>query len=132
MLWNDLARTADALGADGAAYRRGIGALARDWSLLEADILAPVGIPSHPIAYTRFALAALLSAQAYANRIFSTERARALLAGSAAHSIVPFSYIGSAAISLVLSAVGHARGWPVARGGSQSSTRRDSPAAAAS
>ena len=120
MLWNDLARTADALGADSAAYRRTIGALAGDWSKLEASILAPVGIPKHPIAYTRFALPALFSAHAYASCTFSTERARALFAGSAAHSIVPFSYLGSAAISLVLSAVGHARGWPVARGGSQS------------
>jgi phytoene dehydrogenase-like protein len=94
--------------------------LARDWPLLEADILAPLGIPSHPLAYARFALPALFSAQRYATRTFSTEDARALFAGSAAHSIVPFSYLGSAAISLVLSAVGHARGWPVARGGSQS------------
>jgi phytoene dehydrogenase-like protein len=53
-------------------------------------------------------------------RRFSTTRGRALFAGCAAHSILPFSEPGSSAFALALAAVAHAHGWPVARGGSQS------------
>jgi phytoene dehydrogenase-like protein len=120
ILWNDPARTADALGSDGSRWDRTIGAIARDWDSIEDDILAPIGIPAHPVAYTRFALRALFPASTWAKLAFGTPAARALFAGCAAHSIIPFSYAGSAAIGIVMSAVAHARGWPVARGGSQS------------
>ena len=119
ILWNDARRTADALGADRANYLRSIGALARDWSNLEGDVLAPVGFPAHPISYARFGIRALLSARAYARSSFSTAEARALFAGSAAHSILPLTQAGSAAFGMVLAAAAHVRGWPVARGGSQ-------------
>ncbi len=122
ILWNDMERTAEALGADRASYRRTVGALARDWPNLEADVLAPIGIPKHPLSYARFGIQALLPAGSYARLAFSTEPARALFAGAAAHAIVPFTYAGSAAIALVLSAVGHANGWPLPRGGSQAIT----------
>jgi phytoene dehydrogenase-like protein len=120
ILWNDVERTAAGLGADAGRWKRGIGAVARDWPILEPDVLAPIGIPRNPLAFTRMALPGLLPADSYARLAFSGERARALFAGVAAHSILPFSSISSAAIGIVLSAVGHARGWPVARGGSQS------------
>ena len=109
-------------GADRASYRRTVGALARDWPNLEADVLAPIGIPKHPLSYARFGIQALFPAGSYARLAFSTEPARALFAGAAAHAIVPFTYAGSAAIALVLSAVGHANGWPLPRGGSQAIT----------
>lgn len=120
ILWNDIGRTADALGADRTRYRRTIGALADAWPNLAPDLLAPIGFPRHPVSYARFGLQALLSAQGYARAVFGTDRARALLAGVAAHSIVPLSYVGSAAIGLVLSAVAHVHGWPIAARGSQS------------
>ncbi len=120
MLWNDVERTADELGTDHARYRRTIGELARTWAHLAPDLLAPLGFPQHPLSYTRFGLQALVPAMRYASLVFETERARALFAGVAAHSIVPLSYLGSAAIALVLSAVAHVHGWPVASGGSQS------------
>lgn len=121
MLWNDVERTADALGVDRARWQCTIGAVAHDWANLEDDILAPpLGFPTHPLSYARFGLQALFPANTYANLAFSTARTRALFAGVAAHSILPFSYAGSAAIGIVLSAVAHARGWPVARSGSQS------------
>lgn len=120
ILWNDAARTADALGGDRARWQRTIGAIARDWSNLEGDLLAPIGIPSHPLSFARFGIQSLLPASTYAGLAFSGVEARALFAGCAAHSIIPFSYAGSAAIGIVMCAVAHARGWPVARGGSQS------------
>ena len=120
LLWNDLERTADALGADRARYQSAIGTIARDWGNLEADILAPIGVPSHPLSYARFGIPALLSADNYARLKFSTGRARALFAGCAAHSILPFTKTSSSAIGIVLSAVAHTRGWPIARRGAQS------------
>lgn len=120
VLWNDLERTAESLGADSGRYIRTIGAVARDWPKLEGDILSPIGLKAHPISFARFGIQALLPAHGYANAVFGTTRARALFAGLAAHSIVPLTYLGSAAVALALGAISHASGWPVARGGSQS------------
>jgi phytoene dehydrogenase-like protein len=120
MLWNDPDRTADELGQDRARYLRTIGATASAWEDLVPDLLAPIGLPRHPLSYARFGAQALLPAQSYAKLVFNTVRARALFAGVAAHAIVPLSYAGSAAIALVLSAVAHVHGWPIAARGSQS------------
>jgi phytoene dehydrogenase-like protein len=119
MLYNDQSETARGLGADERAYRRTVGAIAKQWHKLEGDILGPIGFPSHPFSYARFGVQALMPASAYATIAFSTERARALFAGCAAHSIIPLSYPGSTAIAIALMAVGHAHGWPAVRGGSQ-------------
>lgn len=120
MLWKDVERTADGLGIDGAAWRRTVGAIARDWAQLEPNLLAPLGFPRHPFRFARFGLQALLPAGLYANVAFSAERTRALFAGCAAHSLLPFSSPGSASVGLVLAAVGHAHGWPVPQGGARS------------
>ena len=119
MLYTDAARTAEELGADRSRYAKSIGAIAAAWPRLEADLLSPIGFPSHPLSFARLGLPGLLPADVFA-RFFSTPRARALFAGCAAHSILPFGAVGSTAFALALAAVGHARGWPVARGGSQS------------
>src|SRR6266536_1824206 len=52
-------------------------------------------------------------------RLFSTERARALFAGHAAHSVLPLERAGSAGFGLVLCAAAHVDGWAFPRGGSQ-------------
>ncbi len=119
MLWNELGRTCSELGRDGPAWNRAIGTTARDWHELEADILAPVGIPRHPLTYTRFGLGALRTADGFARGNFGGAPARALFAGVAGHGVTPFTFAGSAAVGIVLSATAHVRGWPVVRGGSQ-------------
>jgi phytoene dehydrogenase-like protein len=119
MLWNDVDRTASELGTDARAYRQTIGRTSVDWPALVEDVLAPLGVPRHPLIYARFGLDALRSATGFARSVWKTDRARALFAGSAAHSVIPLTAPGSAAIGIVLAAVGHAHGWPVARGGSQ-------------
>ncbi len=50
---------------------------------------------------------------------FRDEPAKALLAGLAAHAILPLDYWATSAVGLVLSLAGHAVGWPIVRGGSQ-------------
>ena len=119
ILWNDLARTSEGLGADGRAWDRSIGAIARDWHRLADIFFGPFGVPSHPFRAARFGLDALRSADGFARGTFAGVRARALFAGCAAHGVVPFSFPGSASIGLVLAAAAHVHGWPVVRGGSQ-------------
>ena len=112
--------TADGLGEDGEAYRRLVGAVADDWRRLEDAILGPVlRVPRHPVALGRFGISALRSAAGVAGSLFRGERARALFAGCSAHSMVPLERSPTAGFGLVLLALGHVAGWPVARGGSQ-------------
>lgn len=52
-------------------------------------------------------------------RRFQDERARTLLAGLVGHIMAPLSGIATGAVALVFALAAHARGWPVAQGGSQ-------------
>lgn len=118
VLHRDIGRTAEALGVDGDAYRSLIAPFALNWSKLAPDVLGPpLRIPKHPFLLARFGLIALQSATRIARR-FATDEARALFGGQAAHAMVPLSELQTASFGLVLSASGHAAGWPVARGGS--------------
>ena len=111
--------TAEGLGEDADAYRRLIGPLVDDWSRMEDALLGPVfRLPRHPLPLLRFGYHAARSAESAA-RAFRGERARALLAGCAAHSMLPLERAPSAAFGLVLLALAHVAGWPVARGGSR-------------
>jgi len=112
-------KTAGLLGKDEAAYRRLMAPLTRDVDKLLPDLLGPFRLPRHPLAMLRFAPRAVRSARTLAESVFKTERSRALFAGLGAHSILPLEQPSSAAFGLVLSLVGHAVGWPLARGGSQ-------------
>ena len=112
-----IAETAAGLGPDERAYRRLFEPLACD--ALFASVLAPLRLPRHPAVLARFATGGLRSADGVARARFSGERARALFAGCAAHSMLPLTAPISAAVGLVLLAGAHAVGWPVARGGSQ-------------
>jgi phytoene dehydrogenase-like protein len=121
MLEHDLAATAAGLGPDGAAWLRLMRRLVDHWPDLCEEILKPViHLPSHPILMARFGLFAALPATVLARTLFRGQRARALFAGSAAHSVLPLERSFSSAVGLVLGAAGHAAGWPIAAGGAQS------------
>jgi phytoene dehydrogenase-like protein len=111
--------TAHSIGADGAAWRRLMAPLVADWEKLAPDLLGPLPIPHHPFAFSRFGLFALPPATLLARLLFRRERARALFAGLAGHSMLPLNKIISSAFGLVLGMLGHAVGWPLAQGGSQ-------------
>jgi phytoene dehydrogenase-like protein len=112
--------TAALLGSDGDAYCKLFRPLAAGVDDLVGDLLGPLRPPRHPIADARFALRAVRSAAGLARSAFDGEQARALFAGMAAHGMVPLDQTPTAAFGLMLGAVGHAHGWPIARGGSQS------------
>ncbi len=124
VMHRSLARTTDALGADGAAYRRLLSPLSERWQTLLDEILQPVlHVPRAPLLLARFGLRALCSATLLARGVFGTEEGRALLAGMAAHANLPLSAPGSSAFGLVLNAVGHAVGWPFPEGGAGAITQ---------
>jgi phytoene dehydrogenase-like protein len=91
----------------------------RDAEPLFSELLGPLRVPHHPLALARFGVDAARSAAGLARARFKAERARALLAGCAAHSMLSLRAPASAAFGIVLAVSGHAVGWPVARGGSQ-------------
>ena len=87
--------------------------------VLFSEILRPIRIfTRHPLLLARFGIHALRSATAVARR-FRTNEARALLAGCAAHSIVPLDQAATASFGIVFLATGHITGWPFAKTGSQ-------------
>lgn len=111
--------TATGLGPDAHAYTRMFGPLAERWDDLADQILGPPKLPRHPFFLARFAFLALRSATSLARSAFETQRARALFAGCAAHSILPLTKSPTASFGLALAASGHAVGWPIPRSGSQ-------------
>jgi phytoene dehydrogenase-like protein len=120
-LRRDVDVTAESLGRDAGIYRNLFNPLARDWEKLAAEFLQPMlHLPRHPIALGRFGLFAITPARFFAKTFFREEQTRALFAGIAAHSFLPLEALASAAFGFVLGTAGHAVGWPIPRGGSQS------------
>ena len=120
VLERSTAATADTLKPrDGRAYRRAMDPLVEEWEALFHDALAPLHVPRHPMVMMRFARLGLRSAMGLAERWFEDDRARALLAGIAGHTLEPLTRAPTAAFGVILAVAAHAVGWPFARGGSQ-------------
>ena len=123
MLYRSLSRTAEGLGVDARAWTRLLAPLLGDPHALLADVMAPLHMPAHPLAMLRFGLRGALSANRLARIGFRGERARALLAGCAAHSVLPLTHPLTAALGVLFAFTAHVDDWPVAEGGSQAITR---------
>ena len=123
VMFRDLDRTADGLGADGPAWRRTFAPLVERADDLIDELLGPiVHLPQHPLALAGFGVRALRSAEGVARR-WSTDEARALFAGLAAHAMRPLGSPTTGGLGLTFGLTGHAFGWPTAIGGSASITR---------
>ncbi|MBV9281339.1 MAG: NAD(P)/FAD-dependent oxidoreductase, partial [Chloroflexi bacterium] len=119
LLDRSVEETARGLGDDAAAYRRLVGPLVRDAGPLFADLLGPViRRPRHPLLLARMGVPGLLSSSLLGTLAFRGRRARALLAGAAAHSMLSLHEPVTAAYGLIMLVSAHAGGWPFARGGS--------------
>lgn len=113
-----VADVAASLGADQDAYIGAFGALSRDIEKILPVFLGTMrSVPRHPIAATGFGIRALSSAEGLAKH-FRTEEARALIAGAAAHSMLPLTAPLSGAFPRLFVALAHRYGWPVVEGGS--------------
>jgi len=119
VMHHNISQTVEELGVDGSSYRSAMEPIADNWDTLTSDFLGPLRFPKHPIDLALFGLKALQPASLFQRR-FKDERAKALFAGLVAHSILPLNAISTSAIGLVLGAAGHAVGWPMPKGGSQS------------
>ncbi|MER6468448.1 phytoene desaturase family protein [Streptomyces collinus] len=105
---------------DAGAYRRLVEPFLPKWDTLARDFMSlPLtALPRDPITLARFGLAGL-PPSTWLMRRFHDEKAKALFSGLVAHVIAPLTGIATGAIGLVFALAAHARGWPVARGGSQ-------------
>ncbi len=117
LLRRSLDETSQELAGDSRAYRRLVAPFLADPHGLLEDALAPLRFPRHPLLMLRFGLRAIRSAAGLARR-FDGDRARALLAGCAGHSILPLERALSGAVGLLFLITGHVDDWPVAAGGS--------------
>jgi phytoene dehydrogenase-like protein len=111
--------TAKQFGRDAAAYRLLMGPNVAAWQNILDGFLGPLRIPRYPLTMARFGAFALLPAATLARLLFREERARAVFAGMAAHSIMPLEQPATSAFGMMLAMVAHAIGWPMAAGGSQ-------------
>jgi phytoene dehydrogenase-like protein len=122
VLWRDIDRTVEHLGADGAVWRRLYGRLTDGLDDLAVDVLRPVlHVPAHPVKLVDFGVKAVLPASWTAG-LFSHPEAKALFGGLAAHAFTSLRAPLSSAVGLMLGAAGHRHGWPVAEGGSAAIT----------
>jgi phytoene dehydrogenase-like protein len=115
----DLDATAAQLGEDADAYRALLMPTVDGWEELLPDVLAPLHVPWPPhraVRLARFGLLAVRSATSIAGR-FHGARARGLLAGAAAHSLLRLTEPVSGAAALLMLASAHADGWPFPEGG---------------
>jgi phytoene dehydrogenase-like protein len=109
---------------DQRAWRALVAPSVRDWGSLVDDFLRGVlHFPRHPVQLANFGSIALLPAQGLAKAIFSGVRARAVLAGCAAHAVIPLTNLSSSATGLVFLTAAHTTGWPIVRGGAGELTR---------
>ncbi|MGD9648032.1 MAG: phytoene desaturase family protein [Pirellulales bacterium] len=120
VLRKSLAETAAELGPDARAYLRLFAPFLPRSEELLGDLLGPLRIPRGPLRMARFGLPGLLPAAAHFRWRFQGVRARALLAGCTAHSILPFDRLFTSAVGMIFALSGHLVDWPVAAGGSQS------------
>jgi len=118
VLFRDLDRTVEGLGADGKAWRKLYEPLVANIDDLIGELFGPiVHVPSHPLKLAGFGMRAVQPASWIARR-WDTDEARGLFAGMAAHAIHPLNRPTTGGLGLMFGAVGHAYGWPVAKGGS--------------
>lgn len=120
ILQRDVDTTARDLGRDGAAWRALVGSVAERGTDAIDGVLSPFELPPrHPLGLAAFGLRGVWPAALVNRVLFREERARALFAGVAAHSVLPLSDAVTAGYGLMLASLAHSVGWPVAVGGSQ-------------
>jgi phytoene dehydrogenase-like protein len=117
----DLAATARQFGSDRQTYFDLFYPFVRHWRALVADVLRPViHLPSRPFLVAAFGVDAVRPAHSLITQKFRDARAQTVLAGLAAHSIMPLTYPLTTAFALILGGAAHAAGWPIPAGGAQS------------
>jgi phytoene dehydrogenase-like protein len=119
VIYRSIERTAEVLGSDGQRWLRVFESMTSHFDALFADASQPVlRVPRHPVTLARFGAGAMLPATTLA-RAWTTDQAKALWAGVAAHAFSRLDRPMTSAVGLMLVVAAHAKGWVVAQGGSQ-------------
>ncbi|MFD0414998.1 phytoene desaturase family protein [Streptomyces sp. NPDC127108] len=122
VLARSVAETAASFGPrDAGAYRRLVEPFLPHWDTLLRDFMSlpMTALPRDPALLARFGLVGL-PPSTWLMRRFRDEPARALFSGLVAHVIAPLGGLATGGVGMVFALAAHARGWPLARGGSQS------------
>ena len=120
LIHRDAGQTAAGLGSqrDAVAWRQSVGAAAAGGFGLVDSLLSPLSVPKAPVRLARYGALGALPATTLARGLFGGERARAAIAGMAAHSMIDLRKPITGGYGLLLAALAHQVGWPVVRGGS--------------
>jgi phytoene dehydrogenase-like protein len=123
VLERDLNEATRVFGEDGNAWDRLMRPMVEKWQEIAPELLAPIiAVPRHPLLLAKFGFQGLMPATFLANRLFRSERTKALFAGLAAHSMLALDEPFTASFGIIFGVTAHAVGWPIPRGGSQSIT----------
>ena len=119
-LRRDVAQTASGLGRDRRYWETVVGGLASRWERMVAGVLDPTALPPNaPLVTLGFGVAGVWPAT-LVTRVLRDQPAKALLAGLAGHTFLNLGEPMTTGMGMLLGVLGHAVGWPVAVGGSQS------------
>jgi phytoene dehydrogenase-like protein len=120
LVHRDVDLTAAGLGSrrDAIAWRQSVGATAAGGPELVDALLSPLSVPRAPLRLARYGALGMLPATVLGRTVFGGERARAVLAGMSAHSMVDLRRPITGGYGLLLAALAHRTGWPIVRGGS--------------
>ena len=119
VLDTSIQQTAACLGIDANAYQKLMAPLHNNHDKIFPFILGPLRFPKHPFVMANFGYRALQPATLLSRTLFKTKEARGLLAGMAAHAMLPLSKPATSAVALVLLMAAHKNNWPIPKGGSQ-------------
>jgi phytoene dehydrogenase-like protein len=119
-LHQSIDETAKQFGKYGSRWKDVFAPFVSQFDELLDDISQPIlRIPDHPILLSKFGMRAMLPASVLGAALRS-ESAKALWMGVAAHALYPLNTLFSSSVGMSLVVSAHAKGWPVAKGGSQS------------
>ncbi|WP_347754812.1 NAD(P)/FAD-dependent oxidoreductase [Agrococcus sp. ProA11] len=121
ILHRDAEQTARELGVDARAWlRMHAPTTANPYATTEAIMAPLIRIPDDPLLLARIGMRGAWPASLLARSVFRSGAAQALFAGSATHATLPLGAPITSAFAVAFGGLGHATGWPFARGGTQS------------
>jgi len=122
LIHRDIAGMSTELGPDAGPWRTIVGATAAAGQPLVAALLSPLSPRRAARAapsLLRYGITGALPATVLGRVAFRGERARAALAGMAAHSVLSLRQPITAGYGTFLAALAHSAGWPVVQGGTE-------------
>lgn len=121
LLSRSLTKTGDSLGKDSQAWVRLHAPIVSHIDDHLENLLRPfLRLPPNPYRLLQFGARGVWPASRLGKGLFDSEKAQALFAGSAIHAIISPTRLFTGAFGLIFGALGMSRGWPIAKGGTQS------------